>query len=194
MNKKESKNDGFDKKDRNSSGESRFAEMVQQTVNRILDRFLKRNPQEKKIRDFMADDKNLYKEDGTLTDAYKQQIKEMEEYVLSNPIDEDIYALLSHNDIDEAMYSSIINFVNQRAMIIKEFERTESFEESAFDPECFVKNILQSESYTEDERKQILETIEKLAEEDSIEALDDCVVRDAFKNIINRNNINKEPN
>jgi len=187
MNTKESKNDALDKKDRIASQDLSFVEMVQGTVNRILDRFLKRHPQEKKIRDFMVDDKNLYKEDGTLTDAYKQQIKEMEAYVLSNSIDEDIYTLLSHNDIDEAMYSSIINFVNQRAEIIKEFERTESFEEEDFSPECFVKNILQNESYTEDERKQILETIERLAEEDSLEALDDDVVRNAFKEIINNN-------
>lgn len=186
MNIKESKNDGFDNKDRNSSEKRSFAEMVQETVNRILDRFLKRHPQEKEIRVFMDDDKNLYKEDGTLTDVYRQQIKEMEAFVLSNPIDEDIYSLLSHNDIDEEMYSSIINFVNQRAEIIKEFEKTESYEEEDFSPERFVKNILQRDSYTEEERKQILETIEKLAEENSLEALDDDVVRETFKKIINQ--------
>jgi hypothetical protein len=194
MNTNESKNDDFDKKKRNSSDERSFVEMVQETVNRILDHFLNRHPQEKSIRDFMDDDKNLYNEDGTLTNAYKQQIKEMEAFVRSNPIDEDIYALLSHNDIDDAMYSSIINFVNQRAEVIKEFERVESFEEEDFSPECFVKNILQSESYTDEERKQILETIEKLAEEDSLEALDDDVVRETFKKIINSNEKNEKPN
>lgn len=194
MNTKEQQNDGFDKEDRNSSKERSFAEMVRETVNRILDRFLKRHPQEKEIRDFMDDDKNLYNEDGTLTDAYRQQIKEMEAFVLSNPIDEDIYSLLSHNDIDEEMYSSIINFVNQRAEIIKEFEKTESYEEEDFSPERFVKNILQRDSYTEEERKQILETIEKLAEENSLEALDDDVVRETFKKIINSNDKKEKPN
>ena len=181
-------NDGLDKINRELLHNRSFAEMVQDTVNKILDRFLRRHPREKELRDFMEDEKNLYNEDGSLTDAYKQQIKEMEGYVQSNPIDDDIIALLAQNDVEESMYSSIIRFVNQRAEIIKEFNKTETMEEEDFSPERFVKSILNDESYTEDERKQILETMETLAEEDSLEALDDEVVKNKFKEIINRNN------
>lgn len=181
-------NDGFDKIERESSRDRSFAEMVQDTVNKILDRFLSRHPREKELRDFMEDEKNLYNEDGSLTEAYKQQIKEMEEYVQSNPIDDDIIKFLAQNDIEESMYSSIIRFVNQRAVIIKEFDKTETLEEEDFSPERFVKRILNDESYTDEERKQILETIETLAEEDSLETLDDEVVKNKFKEIINSNN------
>lgn len=181
-------NDDFDKIERESSRNRSFAEVVQDTVNKILDRFLSRHSQENQLRDFMEDEKNLYNEDGSLTEAYKQKIKEMEAYVQSNPIDDDIMTLLAQNDIEESMYSSIIKFVNQRAEIIKEFDKAVDMEEEDFSPEKFIKSILNDESYTEDERKQILETMETLAEADALEALDDEVVKNKFKEIINRNN------
>lgn len=181
-------NDDINAIERESSRDRGFAEMVQDTVNRILDRFLSRHPREKELRDFMEDEQNLYNEDGSLTAAYKQQIKEMEAYIQSNSIDNDIKDLLVQNYIEESMYSSIIKFVNQRAEIIKEFDKTEDIEEEDFSPERFIKSILNDKSYTEDERKQILETMEALAEEDSLEALDDEVVKNKFKEIINSNN------
>lgn len=184
MNSK-STNDDFSKIELESSRDRGFAEMVQETVNRILNRFLSRHPREKELRDFMEDEKNLYNEDGSITEAYKQQIKEMEAYVQSNSIDNDIKDLLAQNDIEESMYSSIIRFVNQRAEIIKEYEKTEKLEAEDFSPEGFVKSLLQNASYTEEERNQILETMERLAEEDSLEALDDETVKNAFKEIIN---------
>lgn len=187
MNNNQITNDDFDNISRKSSEERSFAELVQNTVNSILDKFLSKHPRDKEIRDFMNNEENLYNEDGTLTEVYEQQIKDMEAYVLSNPIDDDIMTLLAQNDIDASMYSSIIRFVNQRSVIIKEFEKSEDMEEEDFSPENFVKEILLNNSYTERERKQILETMERLAEEDSLEALDDEIVKDAFKEIINNN-------
>lgn len=184
--------DALDKNSQESSQERSFSKLLQDSVNRILDRFLSRHPREKEFREFMEDENNLYHEDGSLTEAYKQQIKEMEAYVQSHPIDDDIITLLAQNDIEESMYSSIIRFVNQRAEIIKEFKKAEDLEEEDFSPEEFVKGLLQNESYTGEERKQILETMESLAEEDSLEALDDEVVKEAFKEIINKND--KKPN
>lgn len=186
MNNK-STNDDLSKIERESSRDRSFAEMVQETVNRILDRFLSRHPREKELRDFMEEEKNLYNEDGSLTESYKQQIKEMEAYVQSNSIDNDIKELLAKDEIEESMYSSIISFVNQRSEIIKDFDKAEDIEEEDFSPEKFIKNILKDKSYTEEERKQILETMEALAEEDSLEALDDEVVKKKFKEIINSN-------
>lgn len=185
MKNNQTTDDDFGKISHKSSQERSFAGMVQDTVNKILDRFLSRHPREKELRDFMDDEKKLYNEDGSLTEAYKKQIKDMEAYVLSNPIDEDITDLLAQNDIEVSMYLSIIRFINQRSEIIKEFQNTESIEEEDFSPEKFVKSVLLNESYSEEERKQILDTIERLAEEDSLEALDDDAVKRAFKEIIN---------
>lgn len=187
MKDKQVTNDELNQTDLAPSKERKFAEMVKDTVNKILDRFLSRHPREKELRDFMDDEKNLYNEDGSLTEAYKQQIKEMEDYVQSNSIDDDIIELLAKNDIEESMYSSIIRFVDQRAEIIKQYKKSEDLEEEDFSAEDFVNTLLKDESYTEEERKQILETMERLAEEDSLEALDDEFVRNSFKMIINKN-------
>lgn len=165
--------------------ERKFADKIHETLNRILDRFLSRHPHEKEIRAFMDDENNLYDEEGKPTEAYKQQIREMEDYVRSNSIDGDIRSILVHDEIDEQMITSIINFVDHRSEIIKEYENSEKIEGEDFDASQFVQDFLNDNASTKDERRQILETMERLAEQDALEALDDEVVRKAFKEIIN---------
>jgi hypothetical protein len=166
--------------------EQTFADKVWETLNKILDRFLSRNPKEAELRAFMADESNLYNDDGKLTDAYKEKIKEMEEYVLKHSIDDDIKVSLAHDDVEDAMYSSIIDFVNRRKRILEEFSNEAQKKGADFSPEKFIMNIVDKNSSTEEERKDLLDAIENLAQEDALGALDDKDVCELFKDIINK--------
>lgn len=177
----------------NNSGkfsDQKFADKFWGTLNKILDRFLSRNPQEAELREFMDDESNLYNEDGKLTDAYKKKIKEMEEYVLKHSIDDDIKTTLAHDDVEDAMYSSIIDFVNRRKHILEDYTNESRRKGKNFSPEKFILNLVEQNSSTEEERKELLDAIENLAQEDALGALDDKDVCELFKEIINKHNPN----
>lgn len=177
----------------NNSGEfseQKFADKVWGTLNKILDRFLSRNPQEAELREFMDDESNLYNEDGQLTEAYKKRIKEMEEYVLKHSIDDDIKTTLAHDDVEVAMYSSIIDFVNRRKHILEDYTNESRKKGANFKPEKFILELVNKNSSKEEERKELLDAIENLAQEDALGALDDKDVCELFKEIINKHNPN----
>lgn len=169
----------------NSSTENKFVNIVLETVNRILDKFLSRHPREKELREFMSDNGNLYGDDGNPTEEYKLRIKEMEEYIRTHSVDDDIKKTLVHDEVEDEMYKSIIDFVNRRIEIIKEFTEDEDLEEDEFSADDFIEKMLSKHTSSEEERKQLLEMIENLAEEDVFDALDNEEVRSKFKEIIN---------
>ena len=139
------------------SQEQKFSEKVWDTFNRILDKFLGRNPKDTELREFMENENNLYDKNGNLTEAYKQHIKEMEDFVSSNSVDEDIKDLLVNDEIDDEMYSTIIDFVNRRQDIIQEFTREQRKKKDSFNPDTFIFNLVNENTSSEEERKQILE-------------------------------------
>ena len=88
------------------------------------------------------------------------------------------------------MYSTIIDFVNRRQDIIQEFTREQRKKKDSFNPDTFIFNLVNENTSSEEERKQLLEAIENLAQEDTLNALDDQQVSNLFKDIINKNNTN----
>lgn len=174
-----------------NSTENKFIDMVWETVNRILDRFLSRHPKEKELREFMSNESNLYGADGKPTEEYKLRIKEMEEYIKTHTVDDDIKSTLVHDEVEEEMYTSIIDFINRRTEIIKEFTEAEDLEEDEFSADDFITNILSKYTTSEEDRKQLLEMIENLAEEDALDALDNEEVRSKFKEIINSKSLSE---
>lgn len=169
----------------NNSTENKFVDMVWDTVNRILDRFLSRHPKEKELREFMSNESNLYGVDGKPTEEYKLRIKEMEEYIKKHSVDDDIKSTLVHDEVEEEMYTSIIDFINRRTEIIREFSDAKKIKGKNFSADVFIENLLNKHTSSEEERKQLLEMIENLAEEDALDALDNEEVRSKFKEIIN---------
>ena len=169
----------------NNSTENKFVDMVWDTVNRILDRFLSRHPKEKELREFMSNESNLYGVDGKPTEEYKLRIKEMEEYIKKHTVDDDIKSTLVHDEVEEEMYTSIIDFINRRTEIIREFTDAKKIKGKKFSADVFIENLLNKHTSSEEERKQLLEMIENLAEEDALDALDNEEVRSKFKEIIN---------
>lgn len=63
----------------------------------ILEKYMQQFKGHKELSDFMKDEKNLYNEDGTLTQEYKMWIKKFELYCMENPVDKTIATIHSGN-------------------------------------------------------------------------------------------------
>ena len=64
----------------------------------ILEKYMQQFKGHKELSDFMKDEKNLYNEDGTITQEYKIWIKIFELYCMENPVDKTIASIHSGNN------------------------------------------------------------------------------------------------
>lgn len=165
-----------------------FAQQLIEKVERILRRYMKGFEKNEELEEFMQDDKNLYNEDGSLTEAYKKKIAEVEDYVQKTPIEGVIREEIVSDEKDKAVLRGIIEFINRRREIMKEFEEQENLYDEDFDADKFIEGVLERHASTKEERQNILNAMEDLAVTDALEPLDDARVLDAFKEIINSNN------
>lgn len=167
-----------------------FAQQLIEKVERILKRYMKGFEKNEELEEFMQDDKNLYNEDGSLTEAYKKKIAEVEAYVQKTPIESVIREEIVLDEKDKEVLKAIHEFINRRWEIIKNIEKEENLYEDDFNADKFIENILDRHTSSEEERQNILDAMEKLALADSLEPLDDEAVRTAFKDAINSNTEN----
>lgn len=168
-------------KDRNIS----FAQKVISKVRTILNKYMDGFAGYKELQDFMSDDNNLYKSDGTLTEEYKKKIAEVEEYIKSNSVDDTIFTVIGKSEEDKEVIQGIIDFVERRKEIIQKYTEEENLFGEDFNAEHFVNEMLTKHASNPEERAQIIGIMENLAEKDALDALDEETVRDGFKKVIN---------
>lgn len=162
-----------------------FAEQVISKVRNILDKYMQGFAGYDELKKFMDDDNNLYDENGLPTEEYKKKIAEVENYVKATPIDSTIYSMVSHNEVDAEVLKGIIEFVDRRKDIIRKYTEEENMYGEDFNAEKFIDNMLDKYAENTEERKQILDIMETMAEKDSLDALDEESVREGFKEMIN---------
>lgn len=162
-----------------------FAEQVISKVRNILDKYMQGFAGYDELKKFMDDKKNLYDENGLPTEEYKKKIAEVESYVKVTPIDSTIFSMVSHNEVDAEVLKGIIEFVDRRKDIIRKYADEENLYGEDFNAEKFIDNMLDKYAENTEERKQILDIMETMAERDTLNALDEESVREGFKGIIN---------
>lgn len=162
-------------------------------LERVFNKFLGKMPADKKkeLDDFMSDDKNLYNEDGSLTEEYKRKINEMENYCKENPI-EDILYEECEDETDKAAIEGIIEFSDMRRELMTKYEEAEKKEKSNFDPVYWAKQQLK-ESSSPEEYEEKLECLHKILEEDIIEMLEkDEEVKEHIKDVFEKGGMKNE--
>lgn len=162
-----------------------FVRKVLEKLNRILHRYMSGFGKYDQLKEFMKDEKNLYNEDGSLTEEYKRRIAEVEGYVEGHSIDEAVKAEVVHTQFDQEVYQGIVDFINYRWAFIKEFDKAEDREGSNFNAEKFLKAYVERNSSSEEERRNIIDAMNQIASEDALEELQDENVRRALKDMIN---------
>ena len=171
----------IDEKERNLS----FAQGVINRVRKLLDKYMLGFGQYEDLKEFMSSDNNLYNPDGSLTDEYRQKIKEVEGYVSNKPIDSVLIESVGEDELDSEVLKGIIEFVERRSDVIKLFTEKEKQEGDNFDAEKFVTDLVRNDFNTPEDRKAMFELLDELAERDTLESLDEEVVKEAFKEILN---------
>ena len=182
---------------KNMEDKERTNESIRQKIldfmEKVFNKFLVKMPSDKKeeLDAFMGEEKNLYNEDGSLTEEYKKKIKEMENYCKENPIEGILYEECE-DEIDKAVIEGIIEFSDRRRELMAKYEEAERKEKGNFDPVYWAKQQLK-ESVSEEEYKDKLECLHKILEEDTIDTLDnDEELNDYLKDILKKGGVKNE--
>lgn len=161
-----------------------FAEKVIAKVRSILDKYMEGFQGYNELKDFMDNEENLYGPDGKPTEEYKKKIAEVENYVVNNSIDKAIKDSCAQSEEDHEILDGIIEFIDRRKEVIFKYSQSEKELGEDFNAESFINKLI-NDSPSEDEKKQIINMMETLAEQDALGALDEEAVREGFKEVIN---------
>lgn len=161
-----------------------FAEKVIAKVRNILDKYMEGFRGYDELKEFMDNEDNLYGPDGQPTEKYKKKIAEVENYIVNNSIDKAIKDTCAQSEEDKEVLDGIIEFIDRRKEVIYKYTQSEEKLGEDFNAESFVNRLI-NDSSNEDEKKQIIDMMETLAEQDALGALDEEAVREGFKEVIN---------
>ena len=168
----------------NENAHISFAEKVIAKVRSILDKYLEGFQGYNELKEFMENEDNLYGPDGKPTEEYKKKIAEVEKYVVNNSIDKAIKDTCAQSEEDHEVLDGIIEFIDRRKEVIFNYSQSEKELGEDFNAESFIKKLI-NDSSSEDEKKQIIDMMETLVEQDTLGALDEEAVREGFKEVIN---------
>lgn len=131
----------------------------------------------------MSQDENLYNEDGTLTEAYKKKIEEMEEYVKEHSIAETLKEMHPSEE-ESAADTVILAFSEKRRDLFEDYHRfkqSASAGEDKTDEDIINEWIEQRLSKSDNSHAK--EELETLLEDEIIEELEDKEIAEAIRNI-----------
>mgnify|MGYP003288506184 CR=1 FL=1 len=171
-------------KELNENAHISFAEKVIAKVRSILDKYMEGFQGYDELKDFMDNEENLYGPDGKPTEEYKKKITEVENYVVNNSIDNAIKDSCAQSEEDHGILDGIIEFIDKRKEVIFKYSQSEKELGEDFNAESFINKLI-NDSPSEDEKKQIINMMETLAEQDALGALDEETVWEGFKEVIN---------
>lgn len=161
-----------------------FAEKVITKVRIILDKYMEGFRGYDELKEFIDKEENLYGPDGKPTEEYKKKIAEVENYVVNNPIDKAIKDSCAQSEEDHEVFDGIIEFIDRRKDVISKYAQSEEELGEDFNAESFINKLI-NDSSNEEEKKQIIDIMETMAEQDALGALNEEAVREGFKEVIN---------
>lgn len=171
-------------KELNENVQISFAEKVIAKVRGILDKYMEGFHGYDELKKFIDNEDNLYGSDGKPTEEYKKKIAEVENYIVNNPIDKTIKDSCAQSEEDHEVLDGIIEFIDRRKEVISKYAQSEDELGEDFNAESFINKLI-NDSSNEEEKKQIIDIMETLAEQDALGALDEEAVREGFKEVIN---------
>lgn len=95
----------------------------------ILEKYMQQFKGHKELSDFMKDEKNLYNEDGTITQEYKIWIKIFELYCMENPVDKTIASIHSGNNNRLEFLEKVKDYLAYRQQLKDKYTQSDSEED-----------------------------------------------------------------
>lgn len=151
---------------------------------KLMSRFTKGKYSTPEEKAFFSDEKNLYDENGKITPQYQKKIKEFEDYVRNQNVDEFLREVHckdtedfgpAYNDNEMSIMQSAIAFIDDQVLIEEELERTKdnaSLNDEDFDLDDWLKEYLKKQHFTDDIslvydkiREMVLDELEEVKKE-----------------------------
>lgn len=164
--------------------EDSFLSRVINFFQKLMVKFTKGKYSTPEEQAFFSDEKNLYDENGRLTPQYQKKIKEYEEYVKSQNVDEFLHEVHSkdseefgpaYDENEMAIMDNSNAFISEQEQIEKDLEESKDFaarKRESFDLDAWLLDYLKQYGICDDVdeaygkiRDMILDELEKLDKE-----------------------------
>lgn len=165
--------------------DKKWIDMLVAYFDKLSSKYLRNKKDMAELQIFMQDELNLYNEDGSLTEAYKRKIREMEGYVVTNPVDETLEEEHMGDEESLEVVRGIIDFVDERKELMDDYKRKSLEDEQNFDEQEWIRQNIKKSSWTEEEIGQKMELESDMTEDDILEMLKDDTVNQSMKDTLN---------
>lgn len=139
----------------------------------LLDRFMGKKPGYEADTKFFEDDKNLYDEEGELTPAYQQKIKEYERYLKENNMNDFLKGEVCQDETDRIVVDTVCEYSDRRRELMADYERARKEGGRDFDPDQWVEERVLVYGKSEKEKEELSVLMQELLAENADVALDD---------------------
>lgn len=150
------------KQDVVEESEKTFLSKVSEFFIKLLEKFSKGRYSTPEEQAFFADEKNLYDENGRLTEAYQKKIKEYEEYVKKQDTDQFLHEIHSqnseefgtaYNETEMAILDNASAFISDQEKIVRDLEQSKDATEhndTPFDLDAWLAGYLKKQGICDD--------------------------------------------
>lgn len=164
--------------------DKKWIEMLLAYFDKLSSKYLTNKEDLDELHTFMRDESNLYNEDGSLTEAYKQKIREIETYVTKNPIDGTLEKKYEGDEESLEVVRGIIDFVDEHEKLMDDYKRKSLEDEQNFDEQEWIRQNINKSSETEEELWQKMDLESDMTEEDILKMLKDDTVNESMKDTL----------
>lgn len=151
--------------------EKLFSQMLTR-LNAILEKYMAQYPRYNELKAFMQDENNLYNEDGSIKDKYKEWIEDVEDFSSRHSVKEVLAEFHKGDSTWSAVYEGIERYVSSNKELLSLYEKAAKEEGVTFDVEEWIYDQIRSSSKDDKEADEKFDTLAKMFSNETLNLLD----------------------
>jgi hypothetical protein len=153
------------------NSENWFSKMIHY-FNTLLEKYMGKYPHYTELKEFMKDEKNLYKDDGSLEDKYEDWIKDVNKFASENPASEMLNEEYKGDKIRRALVKGIEEYINTDKELQKLYEETRREEKCTPDIEEWIYDRICESSKNDEEADKKFNDLADMINSGTLELLE----------------------
>lgn len=133
-----------------------------QELHNTFDEYLNGFEEKEDLYSFMADEKNMYQENGQPTDAYREWMEKVNNYLHQIAIKDVLGETSDANDLRKDVFNCMGNYLQLKEELMHSIENEKK--KAGFNVLEWVRNVLAREGKTRDEISQDIEDFKELTD------------------------------
>ena len=151
--------------------EKLFSQMLIR-LNAILEKYMSQYPRYNELKAFMQDESNLYDEDGSIKNKYKEWIEDVEGFSSTHSIKEVLAEFHQGDSTWSAVFDGIERYVSSSKELLSLYEKAAKEEGMTFDVEEWIYNQIRTSSKDDIEAAEKFDTLAKMFSNETLNLLD----------------------